>query len=158
MSSVIVVKNNEGKLAGFGEKGERAYNRFLGAVRELEPGEMLAFNYRVPRAPKFHRLHFVMLKAFFDNQEQFSDDYQFRKWLEVGAGHVDFVPGPKGSMVALPRSISYEALDDEEFRIVHEGVKEFLRTDHAQHFLWPHLDLAQTAETVDNILMEFERA
>lgn len=157
MSVVQVTKDEQGKLVGFGEKGERAYARFLAAVRELEPGEMLGFEYRVPRSGPFHRRHFAVLKAFFDSQEQFSDSEQFRKWTEVGAGHVEFVPGPKGRMVALPKSISYESLDDEEFRDVHERVVQFLRTPHATRFLWPHLSDLQAGEMVETILAGFER-
>ena len=157
MSAVTVFKDETGKLAGWGAAGERAYKRFLKAVRELEVGEMLAFTFKVPRSPKFHRLHFVMLKALFDAQEQFSDEHEFRKWSEVGAGHVKFVPGPTGRMVALPLSISYEALDDIQFSELHGKVKDFMRSEHARAFLWPHLTPEQTHETIDTILSEFER-
>lgn len=157
MSLVQLTKDHAGKLVGFGEKGERAYNRFRKAVAELEPGEMIAFEYRFPRSTAFHRRHFAVLKAFFMNQEQFSDEHQFRKWTEVGAGHVEFVPGPKGRMVALPKSINYETLDDEEFRDVHERVVEFLRSVHATRFLWPALSDLQAAEAVETILAGFER-
>lgn len=156
MSEVLIYKDETGKLAGFGEKGARQYARFLKAVRELEIGEMLSFNYRVPRSMKFHRLHFAMLKELFDAQEQFNDAEQFRKWTEVGAGHCDFVPGPKGRMVALPKSISYESLDDEEFASVHENTKAFLRTVHARQFLWPHMEPDQSAEMVQTLVEQFE--
>lgn len=156
MSDVLIVKDETGKLAGFGEKGAKAYNRFLKAVRELEIGELIAFSYRVPRSLKFHRLHFAMLKAVFDSQEQFNDSEQFRKWTEVGAGHCEFVPGPKGRMVALPKSISYESIDDEEFSTVHENVKQFLRSEHARRFLWPHLPEDESAEMISTLISEFE--
>jgi hypothetical protein len=157
MPTVQITKDNRGKIAGFGLKGERAYGRFLAAVRNLEYGEMLAFSYKVPRSPKFHKLHFVMLAALFEAQEQFADDYQFRKWSEVGAGHCDFVPGPKGRMVALAKSIDYESLDDLEFAEMHEAVKAFFRSQHAQRFLWPHLSEAEGSEMVEAILREFEQ-
>ncbi|MCR4297480.1 MAG: DUF1367 family protein [Gallionella sp.] len=156
MSTVLITKDNTGKLAGFGEKGERAYGRFLAAVKKMEQGELLSFSYKVPRSPKFHRLHFVMLDALFEAQEQFADDYQFRKWAEVGAGHCDFVPGPTGRMVALARSIDYESLDDAEFSDMHDAVKAFFKSTHASHFLWPHLPDAEGAEMVRVILVEFE--
>ncbi|MFH1011210.1 MAG: hypothetical protein V1784_08250 [bacterium] len=157
MPKVQITKDERGKLVGFGEKGERAYKRFLAAVKNLEYGEMLAFAYKIPRAPKFHRLHFVMLAALFEAQDQFADEYQFRKWSEVGAGHCDFVPGPTGRMVALAKSIDYESLDDVEFSEMHEAVKGFFRTTHATRFLWPHLSDAEGAEMVRVILDQFER-
>lgn len=157
MPQIQVCKDNTGKLAGFGEKGERAYKRFLAAVRALEHGEMLAFSYKIPRAPKFHKLHFVMLAAMFEAQEQFADSYQFRKWSEVGAGHCDLVPGPKGRMVAVARSIDYESLDDVEFSEMHEAVKAFFRSEHATRFLWPHLSDSEQMAMVASILEQFER-
>lgn len=156
MSAVTLWKGQDGKLEGFDEKGKRLYARFLKRITELEPGQTIGFTYKVPRSPKFHRLHFAMLKELFDNQEQFNDPHQFRKWLEVGAGHCDFVPGPKGRMVALPRSIDWESLDDEQFSDVHEGVKTFLRTEHAVRFLWPEADPAQSLRGVEAILGGFE--
>lgn len=157
MSVVQVTKNEVGKLVGFGERGERAYARFLAAVKDLEPGEMLSFEFKVPRSGPFHRRHFAVLKAFFDAQEQFSDMEQFRKWTEVGAGHVEFVPGPSGRMVALPKSINYDALDDVEFEDVHGRVVAFLRSEHATRFLWGHLSPQQAGEMVEAILGGFER-
>ena len=158
MPTVQITKDECGKLKGFGQQGERAYARFLTAVRNLEDGEMLAFTFKVPRSPKFHRLHFVMLQALFDAQEQFADPYQFRKWAEVGAGHCDFVPGPTGRMVALAKSVDYESLDDVEFSEMHEAVKAFFRSEHAQIFLWPHLSEPQRMEMVASILEQFEQA
>ena len=160
MPSVHITKDQYGKLVGFGKRGVAAYGRFLKAVKALEFGELLSFTYKIPRAPKFHRLHFVMLDALFESQEQFVGlraEYQFRKWTEVGAGHCDFVPGPTGKPVALPRSIDYESLDDVEFAELHEAVKGFCRTPYFWRFLWPHLSDDKGAEMVDAILMQFER-
>lgn len=158
MTAVVIFKNNLGKLEGFGQKGAKVYAKFLAACRALEIGETLDFEYKVPRSGPFHRLHFVgLIGPLFESQEQFEDDYQFRKWLEVGAGHCDFVPGPSGRMVALPKSIDYASLDDVAFHDVHEGVKAFCRTEHCQRFLWPHLRPEQTAETIETILMGLER-
>lgn len=157
MSSVLIVKGNDGRLEGFGERGARAYGRFLKAVKELEIGELLSFTFKVPRSPKFHKLHFAMLRAVFESQEQFSGEYEFRKWCEVGAGHVKFVPGPQGRMVALPKSIAYDALDDVEFSELHDAVKAFLRTPHALAFLWGHLDESKASESIEAIFAEFER-
>lgn len=157
MSKVILRIDESGKLAGFDEKNERAYSRFRKQIAELQPGQTLTFEFRIPRSARMHRFHFAMLKAFFDCQEVFTDAERMRKWLEVGAGHCEFVPGPRGDLVALPKSIAYEALDDAEFREVHESVKAFLRTEHAYRYLWPHLDDARGESMVEAILCEFEQ-
>jgi hypothetical protein len=158
MSAVILVRNNQGKLEGFGQAGAKTYGKFRAAVDALEIGETLQFDYKVPRAPKFHRLHFAgLIHPLFEAQEQFADETQLRKWLEVGAGHCDFVPGPKGQMVALPRSIDYASLDDVAFGEVHEACKRFMLTEHCRRFLWPHLTPEQTAETIETILAGVEQ-
>lgn len=157
MSKVILHLDERGKLAGIDEKQDRAYARFRAKIAKLRPGETLSFDFRIPRSPKFHRLHFAMLGAFFAVQEVFDDAERMRKWLEVGAGHVEFMPGPDGEFIAMPKSIAYEALEDSDFHDVHEGIKAFLRQPHAYRYLWPHLDDAGREHMVEAVLEEFEK-
>lgn len=157
MSKVILHIDECGKLTGIDDKQERAYARFRTKLAKLRPGDTLSFDFKIPRSPRFHRLHFAMLGAFFASQEVFDDADRMRKWLEVGCGHVEFMPGPDGSLVALPKSVAYEALDDVEFHDVHEGVKAFIRTAQAYRYLWPHLNDAGREQMVEAVLQEFER-
>jgi hypothetical protein len=157
MSTITVTRNNQGKIVGAGEKDKLAYGRFTKRLHELQPGELFTIDAWFPRNPKLHGLHFAMLTALFDMQEQFSDPDQMRMWVQVGAGHCEFVPGPTGRMVAIPKSISFRAVDDADFAAHHEKVKDFLRSDHARRFLWPTLLDDQTAGSIDNLLAEFER-
>lgn len=156
MSQIVVTKDDTGKLVGFGEKHAKAYAKFRRMIEALEPGEMFTLDVWFPRSGKFHRLHFGMLAAVFNAQEQFSDFEQFRAWTQVGAGHVEFVPGPKGRMVALPKSISWAKLDDAEFSDHHDRVRDFLRSEHATAFLWGHLERSRQAQMIDELLREFE--
>lgn len=156
MSKVILCKADTGKLAGLDEKNERAYARFRKQIGELRIGETLAFEFKIPRSPRFHRRHFAMLGAFFAAQEAFDDAERMRKWAEVGAGHCDFVPGPDGVFFAMPKSIAYEALEDSDFREVHQSIVAFLREPRAYRFLWPALDDAGREQMVEAILAEFE--
>jgi hypothetical protein len=157
MSDVVVVRNEQGKLEGLGEKGRRAFGRFQRKVEKLEPGETLAFSWREPRSSRFHRLHFAILSAVFEAQEQFQDLEAFRMWCQVGAGACDLVPGPNGKPVAIPKSIAYHAMDDSEFHEHHEAVVTFLRSAHATRFLWPWMSDVQGDQHVDAILSEFDR-
>lgn len=157
MANVLVMKNEEGKLEGFGRRGERAYNRFLGDLRKLEVGEMLQFSYRVPRSGPFHNRHFRMLNDVFEAQEAFDDEYIFRKWLEIGAGHCEFAPGKDGELVPIPKSIDYESLDQADFEPIHYAVKAFMRSPRATGFLWPHLTAHQQWEMIEQLLAEFDR-
>lgn len=156
VSKVVLHLDPRGKLAGIDEKNERAYSRFRTRIEKLRPGETLSFEFRIPRSPRFHRLHFAMLHAIFECQEVYDDPEHMRKWLEVGAGHCDILPGPNGTPVAIPRSIAYEALDDTEFHGVHESIKAFLRSPRAYRYLWPHLTDERGETMAEAILTEFE--
>lgn len=157
MTNIVVMKDDCGKLTGFSEKDKRAYHRFKKQLDELVPGELFTLEVWFPREGWRHRKHFAMLATIYDAQEQFADVDQLRMWLQVGAGHCEFVPGPTGRMVAIPKSISWSKMDDAEFTEHHRKVVDFLRSEHAQRFLWPHLTPEQTWQTIETILEEFER-
>jgi hypothetical protein len=59
-------------------------------------------------------------------------------------------------MVALPKSIAWSKMEDNEFRELVNEVWEFLRSEHAQGFLWPHLSADKQAEAVESVLMGWE--
>jgi len=157
MTNMVIVKDETGKLVGAGEKNKKAYNRFKKVIEELGQGQIIEFSYWFPRNSGLHRLHFAMLASVYDSQEQFDDPDELRMWVQVGAGHVRFVPGPTGRMVALPESIAWRKMDDEEFRLHHEKVKDFLRSTAATRFLWPHLRDDRGVEMIEAVLAEFER-
>lgn len=152
MTSITIFKDEEGKLRGWKERDAKAYAKFKAAVRDLAIGEMMGFRVWFPRNPKLHRLHFAVVGSLFDAQEQFDDPDDLRKWLYVGAGYCNVLPGPKGKMVAIPKSISYDQIDDAEFGELHESVVKFMQSEHALRFLWPHLDPQQAAETVEAVI------
>lgn len=155
MADVVIFKDETGKLSGFGEKGAKAWAKFRKTVDELAIGETLSFSWAAPRSPGYHRRFFARLGYLFDMQEQFEDIDALRSWLTVGAGEADFVPGPKGRMVAMPRSIKWAKLDQVEFELLSRRVDEFLWTDHAQRFLWPHLTPDQTQQMIEALDIEF---
>lgn len=156
MSALIVIKGEDGKLHGMGDKGLRAFGKFQRHVAGMEPGDTMAFSYKLPRSPKHHRLFMAKMNALTDRQEQFEDLDSLRKWVCVGAGYADFVPGPTGRMVALPQSIAFESMDEGDFSELHKKCDDFLRTDHARRFLWPHLSDDKSWHMVNAFINEFD--
>lgn len=150
MSSLVITKGANGKLEGFGEKGRRAWRKFRALVTEMEVGETLGFTYRMPRSPKHHRYTFAKLAGLFERQEQFEDFDRLREWLTVGAGHCDLLPGPAGALVAIPRSINWESLDEQGFIEFHRALTDFLWTQAAQAALWPHSGDQQRYDNIAN--------
>jgi len=155
MSNVVVYKAPDGKLAGFGDRGERAWAKFRQRVEGLAVGETLAFSWHEPRSLPHHRMFFAKLGALAERQEQFEDVDRLRLWLTVGAGYCDFVPGPAGRMVALPQSIAFHKLDEADFADLHAKVDAFLWTEGARKFLWGHLTNEQSYEMVEQLQREF---
>ncbi|WP_025915836.1 DUF1367 family protein [Herminiimonas sp. CN] len=156
MPTVTLTRNDQGKVAGTCEKNQRAYARFVKRMQSLTHQSTLVLKWWEPRSPKFHRFHFAILGDLFKSQDQFDDDDAMRKWLEIGAGYCQMVPGPTGKMCAMPKSIAYEKLDDVEFQEVHAKVRKFMRSTHATRFLWPALDDMQGLQMVDAVLDKFD--
>jgi hypothetical protein len=157
MAKVTLERAETGKLDGLSDADKRAYGRFRKAIERMAPGDTLAFEFKLPRSPVFHRRHFAILGAVFDAQDQFTDRDQMRCWLQVGAGHCEYVPAADGGLIAMPKSVAYDALDDVEFAEHHRSVIAFLREPHAYQFLWPQMSAAGAEGMVESILAEFER-
>lgn len=144
-----------GALDGFSRDDKRSWRKFWKRLFEAEPGELVTVEMRFPRCGIFHRRHMLLEQRVFDAQERFQSFEQFRQWLKVGAGWVDWCAGPKGGVVPIPRSISYASADQDEFERFHNAVVEFLRGPHAARFLWRHLG-DKAHEAMDAALEEFK--
>jgi len=149
VSELIIFKNEQGKFEGFGEKGRRAWMKFLKVVGEMAPGETLGFTYKLPRSPRHHRFVFARLAALAERQSTFEDLEHLLVFLKVGAGFVEFMPGPDGRLVAVPKSIAWASLEEQDFIEVKRRIWDFLWTDAAQLALWPHLGREQRYSMVE---------
>ena len=144
-----------GIVDGLGERGKKQWRRFINGLLRLEPGEMVEIKTHKARSGPFHRRHMAIESAIFEAQERFEYFEQFRNWLKVGAGFCDWVPGPRGAVMPVPRSIAFDKLEDDDMRQVHDDMLVFLRTGHAGKVLWPHLADAQRLEMVEALLRGF---
>lgn len=145
-----------GAIDGLGEKGKRQWRRLLKDLFAMEPGECMTLQRNKQRSGPFHRRHMAMEQRFFEAQERFTSfDPGFRDWLKIGAGHCEWVPGPRGGIVPIPLSISYSDMDEDAMREFHIACVAFLRQDYAQKTLWRHLTVLQRQEMVEALLLEF---
>ena len=157
MSHIVITKNNQGKLQGIDDKGQRAYAKFKRVVEGLAIGATLSFSYRQPRSPAHHRLFFAKLNSLLGRTEAFDDLDKLRYWLVMGAGYAEFLPGENGELHAIPRSIDFDSMDEADFYELHKAVDTFLWTSRAQTTLWPHLDDEKRYRCVESFVAEFER-
>jgi len=153
-----------GLFKGWSKTDEKGWRKIWKRLSQLEPGEFAVIEFVIPRSAPYHRRHFAILNAVFDAQERFDDLDRMRDWLSIGAGHVTWVPGAKGGIVPLPKSISYARADQAEFEDYHGKVMAFLRGEHAALFLWGRCGpkgegdadkFARCQQMMDSILGEF---
>lgn len=88
-------------------------------------GRELKAKLTQPRNPRFHRLFFAALKAGLDMADLELSMESWRAMVTCGAGHCDFVNGPKG-LVAVPRSIAWATMDETEFHTLYNDVIGFI--------------------------------
>ena len=145
-----------GQIDGLSQAHKKTWRRLMNwFFNKAQPGEMVEITTRRERIGAYHRMHMAMEQLVFDSQERFDDFNQYRMWLKVGSGFVNWLPGPKGGVIPVPKSISYGSTEQDEMEKVHADMVAFLRTEHAQKALWPHLTPAKRADFMDTLLTGF---
>ena len=139
---------------GWTDADKKSWRKLWRYLTTLEPGEFAVIKFAIHRSSPFHRRHMKIESDVFDAQERFDDFDMFRNWLKIGSAWVEWVPGAKGGIVPLPKSISYAKADQAEFEQFHRSVIGFLRGPHAAPYLWKHLG-EKSHEMMDSILEGF---
>lgn len=83
--------------------------------RKYKVGEVYRGEIVKPRSYKHHKLCFALLGLTFDNQERYTNFDKFRKAVALEAGHTEELISIDGVLTILPRSLSYDELDEIEF-------------------------------------------
>jgi len=143
------------KFTGATEKDTKGWRRFAPWLWGKELGEVFDISIKRVRHGVFHRKHMKMESLVFESQERFTDFDRFRDWVKIGAGFVEWVPGAKGGIVPLPKSIAYDKCEQDEYEDFHGSVIDFFLTEHCQHFLWRHLEAGQAAEMMNTLIGSF---
>ncbi len=146
-----------GMVDGQAEEDKKAWRRFWNGVWKMGSGEFFSIKTLIPRYGPAHRKQMKLEGEIFKNQDRVKDREFFRLWLKVGSGWVSWIPGPKGGVFPVPKSVSYAECENGEFQQYCEGVLTFLRTAHAQKYLFPHLTPFVAEQCIEAILSQFER-
>jgi hypothetical protein len=152
MTKIVLSKNPDGAVVGISSIDSHHFRRLTQALDELRVGETLVLSWSEPRSPALHRAHFALLNRIFAAQQRFETLDTLRAWVTIGAGHCDTVPGPDGVMVVTPRSIAYDALDEEQFREHHARCLTYLRSAQAFAFLFPAASTDQAAQEMEELI------
>lgn len=142
-------------IDGLGDADKKSWRRFWNLITRAGAGEMFSIETWTARHGGFHRRHMKIETRVFQAQERIKSFEQFRLWLKLGAGFVDWMAGPKGGVVPVPRSISYKKCDEDVMRQFHADSVEFLRSEHACRYLWPSLSAEAAEKSMETILQGF---
>jgi uncharacterized protein DUF1367 len=140
MATIEVVKMRDGNLRGYGQEHDRAYKRFKGWLKRLEPGEFFTFSWRQPRNPAFHRKFFALLNHGFEHWEPeqgrkrltyrgraIEKNFEaFRENIIILAGFYEQSFDLQGRMQLRAKSISFDKMGEEEFERLYEAVLKVL--------------------------------
>ena len=100
--------------------------------RKLKLGETYSVEVKVVRNVDFHRKYFALIAyawEFLNEQEteRFKDKENFRKYIEIAAGHCDVIFHPRlQEFVEIPKSISFGKMDNTAFSELYERVKDVI--------------------------------
>ena len=98
--------------------------------RKLKIGECYTVDVKVARNIDFHRKYFAMISYSWEflnerELERFKTKENFRKYLEIAAGHCEIIYHPKlQEFVEIPKSISFGSMDNTSFNDLYKRVKE----------------------------------
>lgn len=120
------------------------YPADLGSIDYLEkmtPGELVNVKVTRMRDGRRHRKFFAMLRVAFDmwspepvEHPAGSGNYivpekspeVFRNWATVKAGYYDVVGLPDGGVKAVPKSIAFDKMEEDEFQQLYSNVLDIL--------------------------------
>jgi hypothetical protein len=100
--------------------------------KKLKLGQTYSVEVKVARNVDFHRKYFALIAyawEFLNEQEtaRFKSKDNFRKYLEMAAGHCDVIFHPRlQEFVEIPKSISFGKMDNTAFSELYERVKDVI--------------------------------
>lgn len=100
--------------------------------KKLKLGQTYSVEVKVARNVDFHRKYFALISyawEFLNEQEteRFRTKENFRKYVEVAAGHCDVIFHPRlQEYVEIPKSISFGNMDNAEFSDLYKRVKDVI--------------------------------
>jgi hypothetical protein len=100
--------------------------------RKLKLGQTYSVEVKVVRNVDFHRKYFALIAyawEFLDEQEteRFKNKENFRKYIEIAAGHCDVIFHPRlQEFVEIPKSIAFAKMDNTAFSDLYGRVKDVI--------------------------------
>ena len=100
--------------------------------KKLKVGETYNVEVKVARNVEFHRKYFALISYAWEflNEseiERFRDKDNFRKYVEIAAGHCEVIYHPRlQEFVEIPKSIFFGSMDNTSFGDLYKRVKDVI--------------------------------
>lgn len=100
--------------------------------KKLKVGETYNVEIKVARNVDFHRKYFALISYAWEflnenEVERFRDKDNFRKYVEIAAGHCEVIYHPRlQEFVEIPKSISFGSMDNTAFSDLYKRVKDVI--------------------------------
>ncbi len=123
MKNIMLVRTRDVTLAP-------AYDTDYKALQSIPLGDIITVDLSLERNPGFHRKFFAMIRFFYEHMpeiitDKYPDPETFRRqFLFYYCGVTEEVTDWKGERHIIPKSVSYGAMDDAEFREIYEAIRE----------------------------------
>ena len=115
------------------------------ALRRIKDGDILEVQFTRPRSQRHHKLFFAMLKIVQDNRDSGSID-ELLDIIKIGVGHTNIILVPNIGLVAVPKSINFASMDQDQFNKFFNRAVDFIVAD-----ILPGIDKAALTAEVYNL-------
>lgn len=109
MPEVWLAKTPSGALVPVDEDSEKPISR-------IGDGEVIHVSFKKSRNYGNHKRFFIFINATYDMQEHFETKKNYRNWMTMKAGWYETCVAPNGNVMFLPKSISFDEMDEDEFK------------------------------------------
>lgn len=126
-----------------------AYPEDEESLKRVKAGDAIKVKWSKPRNYRNHKRFFAMLKCVVQNlPDSYPDKYQNIEYLRfevlVGIGHIEVRESLGGKIYAIPKSMSFEKMDEEKFNQIYSLASNYV----LKHFL-KGLDEQTFSENID---------
>lgn len=100
-------------------------------MKRWKIGDTIAINAKRPRNARHHAKFQKLVDLVYENQDHYEQREHFVAALKTALGHCDLIEGKGGKMIAIPKSISFAKMGQDEFDDFYSRALDLI----AKHFL-----------------------
>jgi len=141
----MLMKTQAG-LRGVTDDDHAAWVKFRQQLELMQTGQYLRIETARPRNPGHHRKFFALLRLVSDNSSTYDTTEKALTAIKLVTGYADPLMNPvTGELSMIPRSISYEGMDQDEFEAFYnraiDGILQHILVDMPRQKLYRLIDI-----------------